>query len=293
MGRPALYQFLQSEQAGVAVTCILVMSWGGLLCTCSIPVSPVRVGRGSSHLYLSHVMGRPALYQFLQSEQAGVAVTCILVMSWGGLLCTCSVPFSPVRVGRGSSHLYLSHVMGRPALYLLCTCSVPFSPVRVGRCSSHLYLSHVMGRPDINENGITLVTRESYFKKNYLFNVTSEEKRNYKALLTETVLVNLRTYDQHSLILHANDHLNNFLQLYITAGTKVVLLFNRMEVIHNITVEYGGLNSGKSVQIAVERRAEETILHVNDHNSSVPVGVRLLTEYSNKPWNNSEKGMVS
>ncbi|XP_046663141.1 neurexin-4 isoform X3 [Homalodisca vitripennis] len=146
---------------------------------------------------------------------------------------------------------------------------------------------------NINENGITLVTRESYFKKNYLFNVTSEEKRNYKALLTETVLVNLRTYDQHSLILHANDHLNNFLQLYITAGTKVVLLFNRMEVIHNITVEYGGLNSGKSVQIAVERRAEETILHVNDHNSSVPVGVRLLTEYSNKPWNNSEKEVLA
>lgn len=51
-----------------------------------------------------------------------------------------------------------------------------------------------------------------------------------------------------------------------------------------------GLNSGKSVQIAIERRPDETILHVNNHNSSVPVGVGLLTEYSNKPWNNSDSG---
>lgn len=93
---------------------------------------------------------------------------------------------------------------------------------------------------DINENGITLVTRESFFKKNYLFNETSDQKRNYKALLTKTVLLNLRTYDQHSLILHANDHLNNFLQLYITSGTRVVLVFNNQNVIHNISVDYPG-----------------------------------------------------
>ncbi|XP_054286354.1 axotactin-like isoform X2 [Macrosteles quadrilineatus] len=145
----------------------------------------------------------------------------------------------------------------------------------------------------INENGITLVTRESFFKKNYLFNVSSDEKMHYKALLTDTVLLNLRTYDHHSLILHANDHLNNFLQLYITGGTKVVLLFNHFDVIHNVTVDYPGLNSGKSVQIAVERRVEDTVLHVNNHNASIPVGVRLLTEYSNKPWNNSEMEVLA
>lgn len=93
---------------------------------------------------------------------------------------------------------------------------------------------------DINENGITLVTRESYFKKNYLFNETSEKKKNFKGLLTKTVLLNLRTYDHHSLILHANDNLNNFIQLYITSGTKVVLVFNYQTVIYNITVEYPG-----------------------------------------------------
>lgn len=84
------------------------------------------------------------------------------------------------------------------------------------------------------------MTRESYFKKNYLFNMTSEEKTKYKGLLSETLLLNLRTYDHHSLILHANDHLNNFVQLYIDSGSMIVFLFNYGDRIHNITVEYKG-----------------------------------------------------
>lgn len=94
---------------------------------------------------------------------------------------------------------------------------------------------------DINENGITLVTRESYFKKNYLFNASNEEKSVFQDLLSEAVLLNLRTYDQHSLVLHANDHLNNFVQLYINNGNSMVFLFNYGDMIYNITVEYPGL----------------------------------------------------
>lgn len=146
---------------------------------------------------------------------------------------------------------------------------------------------------NINENGITLVTRESYFKKNYLFNASNEEKSVYQDLLSEKLLLNLRTYDQHSLVLHANDHLNNFVQLYISTGSSMIFLFNHGDAIYNITVDYPGLNSGKSIQIAIQRKEDETILHVNERNNSVPVGVKLLTEYSNKPWNNSEKEVLA
>lgn len=52
-----------------------------------------------------------------------------------------------------------------------------------------------------------------------------------------------------------------------------------------------GLNSGKSIQIALVRKPDETILHVNERNNSVIANISLLTEYSNKPWNNSDRGI--
>jgi hypothetical protein len=51
-----------------------------------------------------------------------------------------------------------------------------------------------------------------------------------------------------------------------------------------------GVNDGQSVQVAVIRSEKETVLHVNNRNSSVPETVLLLSTYSNKPWINPEKG---
>jgi hypothetical protein len=94
---------------------------------------------------------------------------------------------------------------------------------------------------DINENGMTLITRESYFKRNFLLGGGAEEDRLlFKGLLNSTVLVNLRTYDEHSLVLHANDHLNNFVQLFILDGDNIVFLFNHGDTLHNLTVQYSG-----------------------------------------------------
>lgn len=56
-------------------------------------------------------------------------------------------------------------------------------------------------------------------------------------MLLKNILINLRTYDTHSLILYANDHLNNFVHLYISNGTNIVYLFNAGNEIKNITVE--------------------------------------------------------
>jgi hypothetical protein len=51
-----------------------------------------------------------------------------------------------------------------------------------------------------------------------------------------------------------------------------------------------GVNDGQSVQVAVIRNEKETVLHVNNQNSSVPETVHLLSTYSNKPWINPDKG---
>lgn len=68
-------------------------------------------------------------------------------------------------------------------------------------------------------------------------------------------------------------------------------LFNYENQIYNITVPYSDLNTSKPVQIAITREENRTTMFVNDKNSSVSVGVKLLEVYSNKPWINPEKGM--
>lgn len=143
---------------------------------------------------------------------------------------------------------------------------------------------------DINTNAVTFTQPESFIRKNYLINDTSPEKNVLTKIFQEKILVNLRTYEEVALVFYANDHLNNFVHLYINYGTEVIFLFNYGNVIHNLTVNYDQLNTSESVQIAIERDEYNTTMHVNDHNRTIPIGVKLLEEYSNKPWNNSETG---
>ncbi|KAJ9577003.1 hypothetical protein L9F63_006440, partial [Diploptera punctata] len=146
---------------------------------------------------------------------------------------------------------------------------------------------------NINTQGLTFLTRESFLKKNYLAHLAEDEKQVLSHLLTENVLVNLRTYDHNSLVLYANDHLNNFIQLHIQDRKYVVFTFNIENEIHNITVEYPGVSDGQSIQIAIIRNEGETVLHVNNHNRSILASVVLLTNYSNKPWVNPEKEILA
>lgn len=131
---------------------------------------------------------------------------------------------------------------------------------------------------------------ESFIKKNYLTSDQTDDKDTLRKIFEETVLINLRTYDATSLILYANDNLNNFMHLSLYNGTQIVYMFNYGNEIHNITVEYAELNTSKSVQLAITRSENSTTLHVNDHNNTIPIGVYLLESYSNKPWSNPEKG---
>lgn len=146
---------------------------------------------------------------------------------------------------------------------------------------------------NINTGGLTFLSRETFLRKNYLSHTVDDERHILSQVLSENILLNLRTYDDNSLLLYANDHLNNFVQLHIQDGKYIVFLFNSDNKIHNITVEYPGVNDGQSVQVAVIRNHKETVLHVNNRNGSVPETVHLLSSYSNKPWINANKEVLA
>lgn len=145
---------------------------------------------------------------------------------------------------------------------------------------------------DINEKALTFINRESYLKRNYLGtnSSTSDERDILKGILSKDILINLRTYDTHSLVLYANDHFNNFVHLFITNGKEVVFLYNYGDEIVNLTIVDEDVSSLKSIQVAINRHESQTIMHVNNKNVTSDKGTRLLEEYSNKPWTNPEMG---
>lgn len=131
----------------------------------------------------------------------------------------------------------------------------------------------------------------SYFKK--IFVNDADGASVLKGILRENLLINIRTYDDHALILYAHDNFNNFIHLYITNANEVVYLYNYGNEIVNLTVSNKELNSGKSIQIAVIRSETSTVLHVNQFNATLDKGVLLLEEYSNKPWANPDVEVLS
>lgn len=54
-----------------------------------------------------------------------------------------------------------------------------------------------------------------------------------------------------------------------------------------------GLSRGESVQIAIIRGEHATALHVEDNNTPVVAPFKLLTKYSNKPWDNPEQEILA
>lgn len=146
---------------------------------------------------------------------------------------------------------------------------------------------------NINEKSLTFQTKEAYLKKNYLVsNATDAEKSRLKKMMTENVLMNLRTYDDNALVLYANDNLNNFIHLFIHNGTEIIYLFNDENEIIQINVTYKRINKGESVQIAIIRTENSTTLYVNEKNTTIQRTAKLLSNYTNKPWINAELEVI-
>lgn len=152
---------------------------------------------------------------------------------------------------------------------------------------------------DINEKALTLINRESFLMRNYLgtpvinANILlnyGDEREMLKSILHQNILINLRTYDTHSLVLYANDHYNNFVHLYLNDGKQIVFLYNYGDEIVNLTILDDSVSTLKSIQIAIIRDVKHTRMHVNERNVTIDRGTLLLDEYANKPWINPEKG---
>ncbi|XP_011690893.1 PREDICTED: uncharacterized protein LOC105451879 isoform X4 [Wasmannia auropunctata] len=146
---------------------------------------------------------------------------------------------------------------------------------------------------NINDRALTFTSPGAFLRKNYFGSDDNEEKSQLKSMLQENILINLRTYDTYSLILYANDHLNNFAHLYISNGTNIVYLFNAGNEIKNITVENPNVNTGISIQIAIIRDKNWTTLYVNEYNVTLNATPVFLNTYSNQPWTNPEKEVLA
>ncbi|XP_075160242.1 axotactin isoform X2 [Haematobia irritans] len=155
---------------------------------------------------------------------------------------------------------------------------------------------------NINEKALTFINRESFLMRNYLsataqpsdiVTVFDEEREMLKGILNKDILINLRTYDTTSMVLYANDHYNNFVHLYINDGREIVFLYNYGDEIVNLTVVDESVSSLKSIQVAIVREEEHTHMHVNGNSVTIERGTQLLDEYSNKPWQNPEKEVLS
>ncbi|KAB0796088.1 hypothetical protein PPYR_10149 [Photinus pyralis] len=146
---------------------------------------------------------------------------------------------------------------------------------------------------NINTNALTFTSPESFIKYNYVGVEQIEEKQIFQKIFDEPLLINLRSYDTKSLVLYANDHLNNFIHIYLDNGTEVIYLFNYGNEIHNITVSNAELNTSTSIQIAIERNEGNTTLHVNENSTTISIGVSLLEQYSPKPWINPDKEVLA
>ncbi|KAK6631049.1 hypothetical protein RUM44_003221 [Polyplax serrata] len=145
---------------------------------------------------------------------------------------------------------------------------------------------------NINTKALTFLREESFLKKNYIRNIPNDVADILRNLARQNILVNLRTYDQNSLVLYVNDNLNNFIQLYVDGGMYVVFKFNDGNEIKTLRIQDPGVSSGKSVQVAVIRNETMTTLHVNDQQVSVESSHRALAVYSNRPWINPDKEIL-
>lgn len=88
---------------------------------------------------------------------------------------------------------------------------------------------------------MTLVLREAFVKYSYFSNnLTDPERHMFSNAFSSTILLNIRTYDHNSMIMYVNDHLNNFIHIYVSDGRTITFLFNFGNEIKNLTVECAG-----------------------------------------------------
>ena len=86
---------------------------------------------------------------------------------------------------------------------------------------------HVLSITDINTDAVTFRGDST----SHLHFVESPADK----LLDSTIVFSFRTFQQSSLLLYVHDGLNNFIQVELIDGIKVICKFNRFSTIFNQT----------------------------------------------------------
>ena len=92
---------------------------------------------------------------------------------------------------------------------------------------------------DINLNALTFRTASSYVEAN----ASKPDMLSHFGLggfYHEDILINVRTFDTQAIIFYVYDYLNNFVQLHIENGSRVVFTFNSGNTIYDVRTEVQG-----------------------------------------------------
>ncbi|XP_053211082.1 axotactin-like isoform X2 [Panonychus citri] len=154
------------------------------------------------------------------------------------------------------------------------------------RCANPIAHSGRNCQHDANLKGLTLSSDNAFIHLLVNGNFTHP-------VLNKQISLSFRTYEGSGLILYANDHLNNFIQLHLF-NKSVIFTANNHRTIVSGRVRVGPeLISGNLIQLVVDRQPNFTTLSVYtgcERNCSAPLSVGinttlgLLKEYNQKPW---------
>ncbi|KAL4235944.1 hypothetical protein ACF0H5_004332 [Mactra antiquata] len=137
---------------------------------------------------------------------------------------------------------------------------------------------------DINTDSITLLgTPESYL--HFI------ETKKAEGLLDSTILFNFRTFKQNCLLLYMHDHFNNFIQVELTEGNKVIAKFNRFTtILEQAKTVQGYLADGEWNQVVIDNVDGyiKVIVNVDDEPTRNSYRKLSLETYSPKPFQEEE-----
>lgn len=140
-------------------------------------------------------------------------------------------------------------------------------------CSNPLAHSGMNCEINLNTNSITFISQKSYYMQIF------DENSSYYPYLVKNILLNIRTYQETSLILYANDHLNNFIQLHKNAS-YIALSFNSNDTIVTLQVLIDGEQKPSSNQL--NTGGVKTVNFGKNDITSLPLFNTTITPTSNQ-----------
>ncbi|XP_055356839.1 axotactin-like isoform X2 [Paramacrobiotus metropolitanus] len=113
-------------------------------------------------------------------------------------------------------------------------------------------------------------------------------------ILRENISISFRTHRRTGILLYAHDNNNNFVQLHLQEGRKVIMTLNSANSIRRLEVTRDGLSDGRWHQLHVgrwENRVDLSVDFDNINSLDVDATVAGLQLYKSKPWSRATVGL--